>query len=164
MAEQSEPFLRRYSSDEEELKSDNTYEQSRQASQWYSKRNLCIHATLILLYTLLSLVTIKWQATSVCKNDIQTRGNTIPIPTIPKPTTFHNLSMTPFAGDKPKEDLDNAWETLLKPMNMRFSEEELRSTNQESVSLPEEGGYLGWFGVFHSLHCVVSSNPVLNVY
>ena len=64
--------------------------------------------------------------------------------------------MTPYAGDKPKEDLDTAWEALLKPMNMRFSENELRSTNQASVSLPEEGGYLGWFGVFHSLHCVVS--------
>lgn len=73
MGEQSEPFLGRYSSDEEELKSGNAYEKSRQSSQWYSKRNLYIHAALILLYTLISLVAINRQATSVCKNDIQSK-------------------------------------------------------------------------------------------
>ena len=63
--------------------------------------------------------------------------------------------MTPYAGDKPKEDLDTAWEKLMKPMNMRFTKSELDLVNQDSVHLPEGGGYLGWFGVFHNLHCVV---------
>jgi hypothetical protein len=43
-------------------------------------------------------------------------------------------------------------------MNMRFSQEEFNHVNQKSVALPEGGGYLGWFGVFHSLHCVVRSH------
>jgi hypothetical protein len=63
--------------------------------------------------------------------------------------------MTPYAGDKPKKDLDAAWERLMKPMNMRFSKSELELVHQDSVPLPEGGGYLGWFGVFHNLHCVV---------
>ena len=68
---------------------------------------------------------------------------------------FHNLSQTPFAGEKSKEDLEKAWKDLMEPMNMRFTKEELESVNQESVELPENGGYMGWFGVFHQLHCIV---------
>jgi len=80
---------------------------------------------------------------------------TIPVDFSFKPTTFHNLSRTRYAGDKSEESLKESWDSLLKPMNMRFSQEELDIVNQESVALPEGGGYLGWFGVFHSLHCVV---------
>ena len=41
-------------------------------------------------------------------------------------------------------------------MHIRVSEAELRRDNQESVRLVEGGGYLGWMGVFHELHCIVS--------
>ena len=41
-------------------------------------------------------------------------------------------------------------------MHIRVSEAELERGNQESVILPEGGGYLGWMGVFHELHCIVS--------
>lgn len=40
-------------------------------------------------------------------------------------------------------------------MHMRISVEELRRDDQESVQLPEGGGYLAWMGVFHELHCLV---------
>ena len=40
-------------------------------------------------------------------------------------------------------------------MHIRVTEAELRRDNQDSVELPEGGGYLGWLGVFHELHCVV---------
>ena len=40
-------------------------------------------------------------------------------------------------------------------MHIRVSEAELRRDNQESVALTEGGGFLGWMGVFHGLHCVV---------
>ena len=45
-------------------------------------------------------------------------------------------------------------------MHIRVSEAELRRDNQESVALTEEGGggYLGWLGVFHGLHCVVRAS------
>ena len=40
-------------------------------------------------------------------------------------------------------------------MHIRVSEAELRRDNQQSVALTEGGGYLGWLGVFHELHCIV---------
>lgn len=40
-------------------------------------------------------------------------------------------------------------------MHIRVSEAELRRDNQQSVALTEGGGYLGWMGVFHGLHCIV---------
>ena len=41
-------------------------------------------------------------------------------------------------------------------MHIRVTERELRRDNQESVALKEGGGgFLGWMGVFHELHCVV---------
>ena len=69
-------------------------------------------------------------------------------------TIFHNLSQSPFAGP-PSPDIDAAWDKLLAPMHMRISIQELRRDNQNSVQLPEGGGYLGWMGVFHELHCIV---------
>ena len=69
---------------------------------------------------------------------------------------FHNLSGNPFAGPAPNTTIDDAWEKLLTPMNIRASEDELRVSGQSSVKLPEQGGYLVWFGVFHELHCIVS--------
>lgn len=71
-------------------------------------------------------------------------------------TLFKNLSRTPYAGP-PSSQLDSAWDKLLSPMHMRISAEELREADQKSVPLPEKGGFLGWMGVFHELHCIVSS-------
>ena len=71
---------------------------------------------------------------------------------------FHNLSMSPYAGP-PSPEIDAAWSNLLAPMHIRVSEAELRRDNQESVRLPEGGGYLGWMGAFHELHCIVSGFP-----
>ena len=68
--------------------------------------------------------------------------------------TFHNLTNNPYAG-QPSPEVDAAWEALLAPKHIRISEEELRRDNQDSVSLPEGGGHLGWLGVFHEMHCIV---------
>lgn len=43
----------------------------------------------------------------------------------------------------------------MAPMHIRITAEELQLDNQESVKLTEGGGYLGWLGVFHKLHCIV---------
>ncbi|PVH94787.1 hypothetical protein DM02DRAFT_538705, partial [Periconia macrospinosa] len=61
-----------------------------------------------------------------------------------------NLSQTKYAGKKPEDVLKGAWDDLLKPMNMRFTQDELVKVNQESVALPEGGGYLGG----HVHHCI----------
>ena len=59
----------------------------------------------------------------------------------------------------PSPQIDEAWDKLMAPMNIRVSAEELERSNQESVSLPG-GGKLAWIGAFHQLHCVVrGENP-----
>ena len=67
---------------------------------------------------------------------------------------FPNLSQTPYAGP-PSLEIDAAWDNLASYKLMRVSSEEMRRNNQMSIALPEGGGYLGWMGVFHELHCIV---------
>ena len=68
---------------------------------------------------------------------------------------FQNLTSNPYAGP-PMPAIDEAWEKLLAPMNIRVSDAELALSHQTSVDLPENGGHLAWLGVFHELHCIVS--------
>lgn len=70
-----------------------------------------------------------------------------------KPTFFHRLNATPYAGP-PSPAIDDAWDALLAPMHISVSQAELARDNQ---ALPESGGCLGWMGVFHELHCMVST-------
>lgn len=79
------------------------------------------------------------------------------------PTVFHRLNATPYAGP-PLPEIDTAWDALLAPMHISVSKEELKRDNQESVALPESGGYLGWMGVFHELHCIVNNGYSLRIY
>ena len=72
------------------------------------------------------------------------------------PMVFRNLTNNRYAGE-PSKELDAAWNDLMAPMHIRVTAEELQQDNQESVQLKEGGGYLGWLGVFHELHCIVSS-------
>ena len=72
------------------------------------------------------------------------------------PTLFHRLNATTSAGSRPPE-IDVAWDALLAPMHITVSKADLECDNQDSVARPESGGYLGWMGVFHELHCIVNS-------
>ncbi|KAF2250331.1 hypothetical protein BU26DRAFT_550497 [Trematosphaeria pertusa] len=154
-SDQNEPLLAQYGSDDEGLehKFPRAWEPSLLESRW--RQNIAVHGTLILLYTVISAMVVYRYTSLPDASSSCIRSNTIPIPFTTHPVTFHNLSQTRYAGDKPKQDLDAAWEDLLRPMNMRFTKEELESANQHSVALPEGGGYLRWFGVFHVLHCTV---------
>ena len=80
-----------------------------------------------------------------------------------KSTIFRNLEGSPFAGP-PSAEVDSAWDSLLAPVNIRVSQEELERAAQNSVALPESGGYLAWLQSFHEIHCIVSTqitHPVL---
>ena len=72
---------------------------------------------------------------------------------------FRNLMNNVFTGP-PSTGVDEAWNELLAPMHIRVSKEELERNGQSSVALPESGGHLAWLGVFHDLHCIVSSLPI----
>lgn len=71
------------------------------------------------------------------------------------PKRFTSFQDSPFTGS-PGPESDRAWHDLLSNMTVRVSREELERGNQTSVELPG-GGYMAWLGVFHELHCVVST-------
>ncbi|KAL8722854.1 MAG: hypothetical protein Q9225_000741 [Loekoesia sp. 1 TL-2023] len=69
------------------------------------------------------------------------------------PMIFHNLKNNPYVRT-PNKTVDSAWDALMAPMHIRVTAKELERDNQASVHLTEGGGYLGWLGVFHELHCL----------
>jgi hypothetical protein len=108
---------------------------------------------LILLYTAISLAAIR----------TFTKGHPAisaiePVPSATtelRPHMYMNLNHNPFAGPpRGNPDIDETWRELLKNINIRVSKDELESTGQTSVDLPENGGYLAWFGAYHELHCL----------
>jgi hypothetical protein len=55
----------------------------------------------------------------------------------------------------PRPELDEAWENLLKPMNVRVPNETASQTNFTSLELGDgSGDSWGTPAVFHSLHCL----------
>ncbi|TVY58744.1 Oxidase ustYa [Lachnellula cervina] len=69
------------------------------------------------------------------------------------PVAYTDFEQSPFAGP-PSASVDKAWHDLLEKTNLRVSQSELRLSNQSSVELPENGGYMAWLGVYHQLHCI----------
>lgn len=68
---------------------------------------------------------------------------------------FMKMRESPYVG-RPSQEVDQAWGDLMGNMSIRVTKAELDRNDQTSVELPQ-GGYLAWLGVFHQLHCVVSS-------
>ena len=70
--------------------------------------------------------------------------------------------MSPYAGG-PDPDIDLAWHELLGNTSIRVSHSELQrnGNHQESIALPKnDDGYMVWLGVYHQLHCIVSSTSI----
>ncbi|KAL8827046.1 MAG: hypothetical protein Q9191_003430 [Dirinaria sp. TL-2023a] len=132
---------------------EDAYSQPRPRKQrrWYRPWiiSCLIHGGLIAIYTIASIFIIKSQRCIAYLPPAAIDG----LQTIYTPTLFHRLNATPYAGP-PSPELDAAWDALLAPMHISVSAEELERDNQKSVALPESGGYLGWMGVFHELHCI----------
>ena len=150
MASEQAPFLSldEKSSDPEDLNS--TLPTRSRRSQWL--KPLLLHSALIAIYTLTSILIVRTQRTITILPPTSIDNLHIAY----TPSIFHRLNATPYAGE-PSPEIDAAWDTLLKPMHISVTQEELERDNQESVALPEKGGYLGWMGVFHELHCIVST-------
>ncbi|KAH5240235.1 hypothetical protein HBI71_219830 [Parastagonospora nodorum] len=161
-AESSEPFLSRYSSDEADLQKEFGQTTSRFSHRRLWMHNLILHGVLILVYTLVTALVLKAYTGKTCKSPQHTHADAIAVAFKEQEVVFHNLSQTPFAGDKPVEDVEKAWKGLMEPMNMRFTKAELERVHQASVEMPENGGYMGWFGVFHQLHCVKMLHHAFN--
>jgi hypothetical protein len=71
-----------------------------------------------------------------------------------EPKSYDDFEKSPYAGP-PSPAIDAAWHRLLEHTTIRVTAEELRRSNQTSVELPEGGGNMAWFGVYHELHCIV---------
>ena len=164
--EQQEPFLIVKDHDENTFTTQASVDCFRISWKWKMFGvNFMIHFLLLAIYTVCIIVAVhvlRESYSQICKQHTSfwERILTFAVAAFEdlaftySKTVFHNLSQTPYAGP-PSPELDAAWETLLAPMHMRVSREELRNDNQESVALPEGGGYLSWMGVFHELHCIV---------
>lgn len=152
MASEEAPFLRPA---EKPAGDDEVYQppfskQGHQRTSW--TKTFWIHFGIFLIYTIVSILVITSQHCTIMlpRAAIDNLHMTF------KPTLFHRLNATPYAGP-PSPAIDDAWDVLLAPMHISVSQAELARDNQDSVTLPESGGYLGWMGVFHELHRVVSS-------
>lgn len=152
MSLEEEPFL---PPDGKVKDPDNTYPQRPPPqSPWqYSRPALLLtHLGIIAIYTITAFLVIRSQRCYIIYPPAAVDNLDISY----KTTLFHRLNATPYAGP-PSEKIDAAWDALLAPMHITVSNAELKRDNQASVALPETGGYLGWMGVFHELHCIVSS-------
>ncbi|KAF2206740.1 hypothetical protein CERZMDRAFT_103040 [Cercospora zeae-maydis SCOH1-5] len=59
----------------------------------------------------------------------------------------------PFVG-LPRHELDEAWSDLLKPSMLDMPRGEMKKMNKSSVAVKGTGGYVGYYAVFHQLHCL----------
>lgn len=130
-----------------------------------SIRTVSIHTGLILLYTVVSLITIR-TSTGTSGSHILNHGpqNQISASIVPgndklERKLYETLDRNPFAGP-PDPSIDRAWHGLLENIHIRVTEEELDRSQQTSVLLPEGGGYLSWLGVYHELHCLVDHSSL----
>ncbi|MCJ1261073.1 hypothetical protein MMC22_000937 [Lobaria immixta] len=121
-----------------------------QAQKWPANFAL-IQVVLIVVYTVTSLAAASLYIKVALSSQTSIQGLSIENTLL----VFHNLTNNPYAG-RPNDNVEAAWSDLMAPMHIRVTEHELALENQESVALPEGGGYLGWLGAFHELHCIVS--------
>ncbi|CAK1367160.1 hypothetical protein CB0940_10477 [Cercospora beticola] len=59
----------------------------------------------------------------------------------------------PFVG-LPRPELDEAWSDLLRPAMLDMPPAEMKKMNKSSVAVKGTGGYVGYYAVFHQLHCL----------
>lgn len=170
-----EPFLRSRESIEESSVVPEKFLSSRVKSNygaWTSHTGLFIHLGLIIFYTAVT-ITVLWMNSpqTIYSNGTVMNLNQVHQEKLIRTGRTHeasiqnlaityeeklfvNLTNNPFAGT-PSSAVDEAWDNLLENVNIRVTAGELQHYGQESVGLPEGGGYLAWLGVFHELHCIV---------
>ncbi len=56
---------------------------------------------------------------------------------------------------QPRPELDQAWHDLLTGTLIRYTREELLQAGNATSVKHKNGGYVGGFGISHSLHCLV---------
>ncbi|TVY26375.1 Cyclochlorotine biosynthesis protein O [Lachnellula hyalina] len=77
-------------------------------------------------------------------------------------TTNLQTTRSRYSGP-PHPDIDRAWDDLFRLQNIRVTGEEFDFNQRTSVELLEGGGYMAWLGIFHELHCVVSSPSEMKI-
>ncbi|OTA62303.1 hypothetical protein K449DRAFT_433959 [Hypoxylon sp. EC38] len=58
-----------------------------------------------------------------------------------------------YTGE-PREELDEAWRELIKPMAIKISAQELAQLGESSIAFKDGSGVLAQLGVYHELHCI----------
>ena len=123
---------------------------------WLRKNALLLHFIMTLVYVAIYF-NKSWTFASSHGHDHLNAATLFQVPLMTEPKIFRTIHNNPFAGP-PNASIDEAWHSLLEPISVRVSKEEWQRTQRTSVELPEGGGYLGWVGVYHELHCLVEWN------
>ncbi|KAL8654752.1 MAG: hypothetical protein Q9226_003316 [Calogaya cf. arnoldii] len=149
MASEEAPFLPPVEkpAGDDEIHQPRVLRQNCRCTSW--TKTLWTHFGIMLVYTIVSILVVSSQRCTIMLPPAAIDNLHMRF----KPTLFHRLNATPYAGP-PSPAVDDAWDALLAPMHISVSQAELDRDNQDSVALPESGGYLGWMGVFHELHCI----------
>jgi hypothetical protein len=88
----------------------------------------------------------------------QSNNGTAPARQALNPVTIVNdetlTKWNKFRGE-PRKELDDAWEDLLKNINIKLTTSDLQKINRKSTRL-SDGTYLGQLTVYHQLHCLKS--------
>ncbi|KAH7018128.1 uncharacterized protein B0I36DRAFT_335351 [Microdochium trichocladiopsis] len=163
MAEKSEEYAPLYDPRSSGEKSESDYDdvemkalgqRGRRHSRWRRARPWALHLGLPMLYT------------GIFLGSMYARPLTGTFSMVDSPAKYigenTHLEVFPLAGPpkgiytgEPREELDEAWRTLLQYNNIRISDEWIHKYGREdtAVKLPD-GGYLGMLSAFHEVHCV----------
>lgn len=125
-----------------------------------SARNAVFHVALVAMYTLLSALTI-YALRYDAKDSTSKYASPAWLSELklnPGPTIF-NSDRSPYIGPASNTTVQNAWSSLLNPINMRVTDDELALSGvRQSVKLPstkKSGAYnLAWLDVFYELRCL----------
>ncbi|KAG4436217.1 hypothetical protein IFR05_008313 [Cadophora sp. M221] len=117
-----------------------------------------LHVVLILVYTSVYLLSSNRDA------NVDSLG----IPYMEKVFEVNphlNQSTARIYTGEPSEELENAWNKLLKNANIRVPEEEIKRLDrlENSVRFTDGSGYFGQMTVFHHLHCIKRIHKFLHV-
>ncbi|KAF4636214.1 hypothetical protein G7Y89_g1859 [Cudoniella acicularis] len=61
--------------------------------------------------------------------------------------------LSPFFGE-PRPELDEAWSGLTESSMVEISAQDMKIMNKSSIAIKETGGYVGYYAVYHQLHCL----------
>ncbi|KAK7938130.1 uncharacterized protein PG986_014998 [Apiospora aurea] len=71
-----------------------------------------------------------------------------------KTTLWRSIEQDNVYTGEPRDELDEAWRNLVKPMTIKITAQELENLGESSIAMKDGSGYIAELAVFHELHCI----------